>query len=176
MTDQPTRKFLIVAVIVLAGAGVLGFAGSQFGLLDRLDDAYAEWSLKSRVSAFMDARVSGDLEETVGFVAETCSPCAQIGNMVNYRTMEIIDMQIEDDSATVRLQATYVIALPGFSFEKDQPRETVMIQIWTRIDRQWYWDPGPPPTAGVGVTVLPEGETRPDRPAPAPPQIQMENQ
>ena len=107
-------------------------------------------------------------------MAETCSPCSQIGNMVNYLTMDVIEMRIDDGSATVKLQATYRIALPGFSFEKDAPRETLLVQEWTRLDRQWYWDPGPPPAAGVGVTVVPDGEGRPDRPAPVP--SQMENQ
>ncbi len=158
-------RILVVAILVLAGAGVAGLAASKTGLLDRLDAAYSTWSLKSRVKGYWDARVEGDIETVRGFIAPD-SKRGKVGRAIKYLAYEIQEISMQEDTATVTLGIEYKVAVPGFTSDSDPARKDTLVHAWVRDGLTWYWQPAEP----VG------GEQLPPLPQPVEPQPESDSE
>jgi hypothetical protein len=136
------KRIVIVALVVLAAAGAAGFAGSRFGLFDRLDHARSEWSLRSRVKSLWDARVAGDLEKSNSFVIASCKPRATLGKAVRFLGYEVKQVDINDEVAEVSLAVDTRIDFPGLPAKMPGQGPQLIRQRWVRAGSTWYWDPG----------------------------------
>lgn len=152
----PARRALVAVALTIAVVGAIGLTSRGSGIFDRAQAAYAEWSLRSRVTALWKVRMTGDLDKTAGFVIQSSEPRAQIGNAVLYESFHIREVKIDQAGvAQVKVRVAYKIGIPGFT-EKSAPAAQIELnQRWVREGRTWYWDPGPPPGSINPVRVEP---------------------
>jgi len=142
MSRRGRRALLIaiVAVPVLAGGFVAtGLAGP---VLNRVDQAYARWSLESRIDDFWEARQKGDIAAAASFILPSCQSRGGLGNAVRYWSHEIHELKIQGDEADVIVNLEFTVALPGFDSGPGSKRKQGMRQKWVRSEGTWYWDPG----------------------------------
>ncbi len=152
------RRTLITGAAIVAAGAAATLAGVRLGPIDRLDRAYAAWSLRARVEALAKARMEGDIGEASRFVIASCQPRAPIGAAIRYLSFTVRDMQVEDNVAEVDLGVEYKIDFAGLSSPTDEPQYFDMKQHWVRARRTWYWDPGPLARAGEPLKPVAQGE------------------
>lgn len=136
---KPAGRVLVVAVMLLAGAGVIGLAASRTGLVGRLDAAWASWSLDARVEGYWDRRVEGDVDSLRGYLHPASRQ--KLGNAIQYLDYAVEQIAIAGDSATVDVRVEYRLNVPGFTRDGERSRIEQVRQRWVREGRTWYWEP-----------------------------------
>jgi len=160
------RRVLMGTATVVVLGGAIGLAGAK-GWLEPLDRAYAEWSLRSRVAGFWNARIEGDNETASSYMH--ASQTRSLGGAVRYFEFDINDVSIQDNVAHARVALTYKVALPGYAAEAAKPDRVELNQRWVREGWTWYLDPKGTEEKDEDLTLLPVNPPQPREERPGQP-------
>ena len=132
-----TRLIWILAFVMLFGStSVVLFSSAP--TKERGDVA----QLTKRISEFWNCRVKGDYVTIYDLMSpdirETVSRPAFVGakGFVNYYSFDVRSIKIDEDEARALIHYTWKANHP--LFEKSDPKEHVMEDVWVRIDGTWF--------------------------------------
>ncbi len=130
------RGWLVVAVLGVAVAGVAS-AGLYY-VKTRPDPAI----LESRVRAFWDAKVSGDLVKAYALEAASQTQSVDLGSYLRKRTpaLKYLDYKIESikedgDEAQVKVAISYSVTYPKAAGLRGSSRSN---EKWRKLNGAWF--------------------------------------
>lgn len=133
------KKFVFGFVLLLLLGGVAFKVLGGMTLLDGMGLRGDERQVRSRMDAYWDARVQGDLQEMAEYAHPQESSFMQPGALIT-EAFEIQSVELREDKAVATVKVRSRIKQAAFS---SRTRELVIKDPWVRFEGNWYQEPGP---------------------------------
>jgi hypothetical protein len=133
------KKVLIVLAGVVAVAGITVQAMGGVAWLDSMGLRGQEKLVESRLKAYWDARVDGDLARMSEFIHPLQEAVPDPGMLVT-ESYEIADLTVAESVADARLQVKSRLKHPILS---SRERDVELVNRWVKYEGNWYVDVTP---------------------------------
>ncbi|MFQ5767233.1 MAG: hypothetical protein ACE5ID_04540 [Acidobacteriota bacterium] len=151
------KRIAMLAVLAVLGGGAAFAWVGGLSWLDSLGLRGDEALLRSRVEAYWQARVEGEMEKQVPYIHPLQKSIPEPGMLITEKA-KVLDLRLDGDEAyaTVDMTVRLKHAILG-----NKEREVKLEDKWVRYQGEWYKDVHP-----VGLTnIIKEAEGKWKNPA-----------